>query len=92
MGGPYFEGDKALERLGDLAGLICGIAEGGGLDHGDKTLLEELLRDMGAALRQRDVARAKGLVTRMLSDVLGYDEVRARFVMNNHLNKNAGWE
>ena len=92
MGGPYLEGDKALERLGDLAELICRIAEGGGLGHGDETLLEELLRDMGAALRQRDLAGAKRLVTRMLSDVLGYDQVRARFVMNNHLNKNAGWD
>ncbi|HSC34492.1 MAG TPA: hypothetical protein VLG45_04385 [Thermodesulfobacteriota bacterium] len=92
MGGPYLEGEKALERLGDLTELICRIAEGGGIGHEGETLLEELLRDMGFALRERDVPRAKKLVTRMLSGVLGYDQVRARFVMQNHLNKNAGWD
>jgi hypothetical protein len=92
MGGTYLEGEKALERLGDLTELICRIAEGGGIGHEDDTLLEELLRDMGSALRERDVPKAKKLVTRMLSDVLGYDQVRARFVMQNHLNKNAGWD
>jgi hypothetical protein len=95
MGGPYLEGDKALERLGDLTELICRIAEGG-VYHEDETLLEDLLRDMGAALRERNVPKAKKLVTRMLSEVLGYDQVRARFVMQNHLNKNAnknaGWD
>lgn len=92
MGGTYLEGEKALERLGDLTELICRIAEGGGICHEDDTLLEELLREMGSALRDRDLPRAKKLVMRMLSDVLGYDQVRARFVMQNHLNKNAGWD
>jgi hypothetical protein len=92
MGGPYLEGEKALERLGDLTELICRIAEGGGVCPEDETLLEDLLRDMGEALRERDVPRAKKLVTRMLTEVLGYDQVRARFVMQNHLNKNAGWD
>lgn len=92
MGGPYLEGEKALERLGELTELICRIAEGGGTEHEGETLLEELLKDMGAALRERDVPRAKKLVARMLSDVLGYDQVRARFVVQNHLNKNAGWD
>lgn len=92
MGSPYLEGEKALERLGDLTELICRIAEGSGLDNEDNELIEKLLQDMSAALRERDVDRAKKLVMRLLSDVLGYDEVRARFVMNNHLNKNAGWD
>ena len=92
MGSPYLEGEKALERLGDLTELICRIAEGSGLDNEDIELIEKLLQDMSAALRERDVDRAKKLVMRLLSEVLGYDEVRARFVMNNHLNKNAGWD
>jgi len=92
MGGPYLEGEKALERLGDLTELICRIAEGGGTGHEDGSLLDGLLRDMGTALRERDVPQAKKLVTRMLSEILGYDQVRARFVMQNHLNKNAGWD
>jgi hypothetical protein len=60
MGGAYLEGEKALERLGDLTELICRVAEDGGV--GDE---DEMLR---------------------------YDQVRARFVMQNHLNKNAGWD
>lgn len=88
----YFEGDKALERLGDLTELICRIAEGSGIGGEDVILLEGLLLEMGAALRDRDLPRAKKVVARMLSDVLGYDEVRAGFVVRNHLNRNAGWE
>ncbi|HET7289530.1 MAG TPA: hypothetical protein VFJ67_03755 [Thermodesulfobacteriota bacterium] len=91
MGGTYLEGEKALERLGDLAELICRIAEGSGLENEDEELLEGLLLEMGAALRERDLPGAKKIVARMLSEVLGYDEVRAGFVMRNHLNKNAGW-
>lgn len=92
MTGTYFEGDKALERLGDLTELICRIAEGSGIGGEDEILLEGLLLEMGAALRDRDLPRAKKVVARMLSDVLGYDEVRAGFVVRNHLNRNAGWE
>ena len=88
----YLEGDRALERLGDLTELICRVAEGNGLDRGSSVMLEYLLGEMGGALRERDVERAKSLVTRLLCDVLGYDIVRAKFVMSNHLNKNAGWE
>jgi len=92
MGGTYFEGEKALERLGDLTELICRIAEGSGIgDEGEK-LLEGFLLEMGGALRDRDLPRAKKVVARMLSEVLGYDEVRAGFVVRNHLNRNAGWE
>ncbi|MCC6712577.1 MAG: hypothetical protein IT344_04365 [Candidatus Dadabacteria bacterium] len=47
---------------------------------------------MEAALRSRDVEKAKSLVMRLLTEVLGYDSVRAKFVMYNHLNKNAGWD
>jgi hypothetical protein len=92
MGGAYLEGEKALERLGDLTELICRVAEDGGVGDEDEMLLEELLQDMCTALRERNVPKAKKLVTRMLSEVLGYDQVRARFVMQNHLNKNAGWD
>lgn len=92
MRGTYFEGEKALERLGDLTELICRIAEGSGIGGEDEILLEGLLLEMGAALRDRDLPRAKKVVARMLSDVLGYDEVRAGFVVRNHLNRNAGWE
>jgi hypothetical protein len=91
MGGTYLEGEKALERLGDLTELICRIAEGSGLGNEDEKLLEGLLLEMGAALRERDLPGAKKVVARMLSEVLGYDEVRAGFVVRNHLNKNAGW-
>jgi len=92
MGGTYFEGERALERLGDLTELICRIAEGSGIGGEDEILLEGLLLEMGAALRERDLSRAKKVVARMLSDVLGYDDVRAGFVVRNHLNRNAGWE
>lgn len=92
MRGTYFEGEKALERLGDLTELICRIAEGSGIGGEDEILLDGLLLEMGAALRDRDLPRAKKVVARMLSDVLGYDEVRAGFVVRNHLNRNAGWE
>ncbi len=92
MSSTYLEGDRALERLGDLTELICRVAEGNGLDRGGSVMLEYLLGEMGLALRERDVARARKLVTRLLCDVLGYDTVRAQFVMNNHLNKNAGWD
>ena len=88
----YFEGEKALERLGDLTELICRIAEGAGIGSEDEKLLNELLFEMGSALRERDLSRAQKVVARMLSDVLGYDEVRAGFVVRNHLNRNAGWE
>jgi hypothetical protein len=92
MGSPYLEGEKALERLGDLTELIFRSVEGSSSGSEANDLIEEVLHDMGAALRERDVARAKKLVMRMLTEVLGYDEVRAKFVMNNHLNKNAGWD
>lgn len=92
MGGTYFEGERALERLGDLTELICRIAEGSGIADDDEILLDGLLLEMGTALRERDLSRAKKVVARMLSDVLGYDEVRAGFVVRNHLNRNAGWE
>jgi hypothetical protein len=88
----YLEGDRALERLGDLTELICRVAEGNGLDRGDRVMLEYILGEMGGALRDRDVKRARVLVTRLLCEVLGYDTVRARFVINNHLNRNAGWD
>ncbi|HVY54814.1 MAG TPA: hypothetical protein VHC46_03565 [Thermodesulfobacteriota bacterium] len=91
MGGTYFEGEKALERLGDLTELICRVAEGSGIGLEDEKLLEKLLLEMGAALRERDLPGAKKVVAKMLSDVLGYDEVRAGFVVQNHLNRNAGW-
>ena len=92
MSGPYLEGERALERLGDLTELICRVAEKKGLDHKDSALMDEIIGEMGEALTERDLVRAKKLVTRLLSDVLGYDRKRARFVMNNHLNKNAGWD
>lgn len=91
MGDTYFEGEKALERLGDLTELICRIAEGSGIGRESEKLLEVLLFDMGAALRERDLPGAKKVVSRMLSEVLGYEEVRAGFVVQNHLNRNAGW-
>ena len=92
MSGPYLEGEKALERLGDLTELICRVAEKKGLDSGEAALMDEIIGEMGEALAERDLLRAKKLVTRLLSDVLGYDSNRARFVINNHLNKNAGWD
>jgi hypothetical protein len=92
MDSPYLDGEKALERLGDLTELIFRTAEGSGQGREDNELIDELLRDMSTALRGRDVGLAKKLVLRMLTQVLGYDEVRAKFVMNNHLNKNAGWD
>lgn len=92
MSGPFFEGDRALERLGDLTELIYGAAGKSGLDASELERVEELLGQMGDALRERDVKRAKKLVTTLLTLVLGYDETRARFVMYNHLNKNAGWD
>ncbi len=92
MGSPYLEGERALERLGDLTELICRVAERKGIDRRSSVLIEDVLGEMSEALRDRDVERAKKLVTHLLSEVLGYDPVRARFVMNNHLNKNAGWD
>ena len=91
MGGTYFEGEKALVRLGDLTELICRVAEGSGIGCEDEKLLEALLLEMGAALRERNLPGARRVVARMLSDVLGYDEVRAGFVVQNHLNRNSGW-
>ncbi len=91
MSGPFLTGDKALERLGDMTGLVCGIADREGIGAYETKLLERYLLDMEAALRARDVEKAKFLVMRLLVEVLGYDSVRAKFVMYNHLNKNAGW-
>ena len=92
MGSPYLEGDKALEKLGDLTELIFRTAEGSGPGGEDHQLIEELLRDMSTALMGRDLDMARKLVMRMLTEILGYDEVRAKFIINNHLNKNAGWD
>ncbi|MEQ9617958.1 MAG: hypothetical protein RIG61_02160 [Deltaproteobacteria bacterium] len=92
MSGPYLEGERALERLGDLTELICRVAEKKGLDRENRALMDEIIGEMGEALTERDLVRAKKLVTRLLSEVLGYDTSRAGFVMNNHLNKNAGWD
>ena len=91
MSGPFLTGDKALERLGDMTGLVCGIADREGSGAYETKLLERYLLDMEAALRARDVEKAKFLVMRLLVEVLGYDSVRANFVMYIHLNKNAGW-
>lgn len=92
MGNPYLEGERALERLGDLTELICSIAERKGLAPENSVLLDKMLREMSRALADRDVEGAKKIVTHLLSEVLGYEPGRARFVMNNHLNKNAGWD
>lgn len=92
MSGPFLTGDKALERLGEVTGLVCGIAEKEGLGPYETRLLEKHLRDMEGAIRAKDVPRAKELVMRLLTEVLGYDSVRAKFVMYNHLHKNAGWD
>jgi hypothetical protein len=92
MGSPYLEGEKALERLGDLTELIVRTAEGSGPCLEDDLLVEELLWGMSTALTGRDLGRARKLVMRMLTEILGYDEVRAKFIINNHLNKNAGWD
>ena len=91
MSGTYLEGDRALERLGDLTELICIEAQKMGLDK-DNLLLDSLLEQMSEALKNRDIKKARELVVSMLADVLGYESQRARFVMQNHLNKNAGWD
>ncbi len=91
MASTYLEGKRALERLGDLTELICVEAQKKGLDK-DSLILDDLLLQMGDALNNRDIKKAKEQVIKMLSDVLGYDYTRAKFVMNNHLNKNAGWD
>lgn len=91
MKGTYLRGEKALERLGDLTELICIEAEKKGIDN-DNPTLDDLLLNMGQALNKRDIKMAKQNVVKMLSDVLGYDDTRAVFVMKNHLNKNAGWD
>ncbi|MCL4244827.1 MAG: hypothetical protein KJ002_06825 [Candidatus Dadabacteria bacterium] len=92
MSGPFLTGDKALERLGEVTGLVCSIADKEGIGPYETKLLEKYLLDMEAALRSHDVEKAKYLVMRLLTEVLGYDSVRAKFVMYNHLNKNAGWD
>lgn len=92
MSGPYLEGEKALERLGDLTEIIWRVAEKKGLDREISARMEDIIGEMGEALTERDLVRAKKLVTLLLTDILGYDRNRARFVMNNHLNKNAGWD
>ncbi len=64
MSGPFLTGDKALERLGDMTGLVCGIADREGIGAYETKLLERYLLDMEAALRARDVEKAKSLVMR----------------------------
>lgn len=91
MDGTYLKGNKALERLGDLTELICIEAHKKGLDK-DNLVLDGLLLQMGEALSERDIKKAKEHVVTMLSEVLGYDTVRARFVMKNHLHIKAGWD
>ena len=91
MAGTYLEGERALERLGDLTELICVEAQKKALDT-DSAVLDALLLQMGDAINGRDIKKAKELVVIMLSEVLGYENTRAEFVMNNHLNKNAGWD
>jgi len=91
MASTHLEGERALERLGDLTELICVEARKKGLDT-DNTILDTLLLQMGDAINERDIKKAKELVVLMLSEVLGYENTRAEFVMHNHLNKNAGWD
>ena len=92
MGGTYLEGDRALERLGNLTELIFQEAERKGLSDEGKLLLDKLTGSMGDAINERDIKKAKEIVVLMLTDVLHYRSGRAEFIMNNHLNKNAGWE
>lgn len=91
MEATYLKGIKALEKLGDLTELICIEAHKKGLDR-DNAILDGLLLEMGDALSRRDIKKAKQHVVAMLSEVLGYDQTRARFVMKNHLHIKAGWD
>ena len=92
MTGTYLQGDRALERLGDLTELIFKEAKNKELNHKNRVLLDKLIGQMGEAINERDIKKAKKLIVEMLTEVLGYRDARAEFIMNNHLNKNAGWE
>lgn len=92
MGSTYLQGERALERLGDLTELICIESEKKGLNKDVRHVLDRLMGQMGDALKERNIKRAKELVIILLTDVMGYEHSRAKFVMNNHLNKNAGWD
>lgn len=92
MSGTYLQGDRALERLGDLTELIFKEVKDRGLKDQEKLLLDKLIGHMGEAITERDIEKAKKLILEMLTDVLGYRDARAEFIMNNHLNKNAGWD
>jgi hypothetical protein len=92
MGSIYLKGERALERLGDVTELICIEAEKKGLDQERRLVLDGLMERMGGAISERNIKKAKELVITLLTDVLDYEPRRAKFVMNNHLNKNAGWE
>ncbi len=92
MASTYLEGERALERLGDLTELIFKEAQNKALNEDRKLILDKLMGQMGDAINERDIKKAKELVVVMLVEVLGYENKRAEFVMNNHLNKNAGWD
>ncbi len=92
MAGTYLQGDRALERLGDLTELIYKEAQKKGLSEDLKLTLDRMIGQMGKAINERDIKKAKDLIVVMLTDVLGYKGARAEFIMNNHLNKNAGWD
>ncbi len=91
MAHSYYCGDIALERLGGLTELIARIAEGNTDLPSKFIVLDNLIGEMGNALNERNLEKAKKVMIKLLSDVLGYEKSRAEFVMKNHLNKNAGW-
>ncbi len=91
MAHPYYRGDRALERLGELTKLIARVAEENTDLPSKPIVLDGLIGEMGDALNERNLEKAKKIMIKLLSDILGYEKRRAEFVMNNHLNKNSGW-
>ena len=87
----HFKGLAALEKLGDLTQLIYDVAEKTGLDSSEKRKIDEMLMEMAEALKDNNTPRARNLVKNLLVDILGYEPDRAEFIIDNHLNKNAGW-
>ncbi len=82
---------RELERLGELTVAICSVVDSDGLSEELGCTLDSLIGDMGEALSNRDLRNARVLVLRMLSEILGYEPNRAKFIMSNHLNPNTNW-
>jgi len=87
----YHKGDRALNSLAKLVTDTFDQTEKMQLDKSKKDKFQNLITEMGKAIKERNLEEAKIIAGLILSDVLGYEKGRASFIVNNYLNKNSGW-